>query len=281
MWCRACNRFFSQDWVRRVLSVPLADHQQEIDGNLGSCQADGSQVLEEFGSFGQVSGLRVLDLGCGLGVRTVAVARAGAAEAVGVDTDLEKVRCAERLAERARAPGVAFVAQDGAELAFDAGRFDIVLLLDVIEHVADPASIFEECARVLRRGGRALVGFPPYRSPWGGHLFSHVPIPWVQLLFPDREVLEEWRRVHRRSVNRGEVRCSAKRVRAIMEAETTASLWDCNGMTIARFLELVEGAPLELRAVRYKALGRLGRLATASRGLREVLVTRMTVVLEA
>jgi hypothetical protein len=126
-----------------------------------------------------------------------------------------------------------------------------------------------------------LVGFPPYRSPWGGHLFSHVPIPWVQLLFPDGEVLEEWRRAYRRSADRGEFWCSAKRARAIMEAETTASLWDCSGMTIARFLELVEGAPLELRAVRYKALGRLGPLATASRSLREVLVTRMTAVLEA
>lgn len=267
--------------MRRALSVPSADHQRDVDGYFDRCQSSGLRVLDDFGSFGRVSGLRVLDLGCGLGATIVAVARAGAAEAVGVDTDLEKVRRAARLADRAHTFGVAFFVQNGAELAFEAGHFDVVLLLDVIEHVANPAAVLCECARVLRRGGRLLVSFPPYRSPWGQHLFSHVPIPWVQLLFPDSEVLEEWRRVHRRSVENGEVRCSAKRERAIMEARKTASLWDCNGMTIARFAELVEHAPLELREVRYKALGRLCRLATASYRLREVLVTRASFVLEA
>jgi SAM-dependent methyltransferase len=281
VWCRICNRFFSLGWVRRALSVPVFDHLADAEGAFSRCQAEGLRALDEFGPFGVVSGRRVLDLGCGLGAHSVAVARAGAAEVIGVDSDLEKVRRARTLADHAGAPGVGFVAQSGSALAFEAGRFDTVLMLDVIEHLAEPAAVLDECARVLRRGGHVLVGFPPYRSPWGGHLFSHLPIPWAQQLFPDREVLEEWRRVYLRSVARGEISCSTKRARAIMEAETTASLWDCNGMTIARLLDLVDRARLEPRLVRFKVLGRLDRLAACSERLREVLVTRMTVVLEA
>jgi SAM-dependent methyltransferase len=210
----------------------------------------------------------------------VAVAGAGAAATVGVDNDLEKIHRARSLTERSGVRSVAFAVQSGTRLAFDAGQFDVVLVLDVIEHLSDPAEVLGECARVLRRGGRVLIGFPPYRSPWGGHLFTHVPIPWAQLLFPDHEVLDVWREVYGQAIARGEVRCSAKRARAIIEAESTDALWDCNGMTIARFLDLVDRAPLRMSSIRFKTLGNVGGLVTGRSWLREHLVTRLTAVLE-
>lgn len=44
-----------------------------------------------------------------------------------------------------------------ADAAFDAGSFDLVTLWDVIEHVADPAAVLAEVARVLAPGGRAVL----------------------------------------------------------------------------------------------------------------------------
>ena len=79
---------------------------------------------------------------------------------------------------------------------------------------------------------------------------------------------------------RGEIRCSAKRVQAIIDAESTADLWDCNGMTISHFLELVARSPLEMTVFRLKTLGNLGGLAMVSSRLRECVVTRTTAVLE-
>jgi len=222
-----------------------------------------------------------MDLGCGLGAKTIAVSGAGAAKVVGIDTDLEKVRRAREVAGRSGADGIEFAVQSGSHLAFKDDCFDVVLLLDVVEHLTDPAKVVAECARVLRSGGRMLVGFPPYRSPWGGHLFTHVPIPWVHLLFPDREVLDLWRDAHLAAVRRGEVQCSAKRARAIIEAERTAELWNCNGMTVARFLELVDRAPVRVRETRFKTLGNVGGWVTKMPTLREHLVTRMMVVLAA
>lgn len=280
VWCRPINRFFSSKSVRRLLSVPLNEHQTDAEGYIRRPWAEETGFLDEFGRHAEVAGGRVLDLGCGLGARTVAVAGAGAATTVGVDNDVGKIHRARRLSRRLGTPSVSFTVQSGTRLAFDAGRFDVILMLDVIEHLKDPSRVLAECARVLRPGGRVLIGFPPYRSPWGGHLFSHVPIPWVQLIFSDREVLEVWREVFVDAVARGEVACSAKRSRAIMEARNTNSLWDCNGMTIARFLDLVERTPLRMSSIRFKTLGGIGGPVTRQPWLREHLVTRVIAVLE-
>jgi 2-polyprenyl-3-methyl-5-hydroxy-6-metoxy-1,4-benzoquinol methylase len=264
-----------------LLSTPAAEHQTDIEGYLRRERAEETTFLEAFGTHGEVEGERVLDLGCGLGAKATAVARAGAEEVVGVDFDLEKVHGARSLADRVGARDVRLAVQSGTDLAFGHDRFDVVLLLDVIEHMPDPETVLAECARVLRKGGRVLVSFPPYRSAWGGHLFTHVPVPWVHLLFPDREVLDLWREIYSKAVVSGKVRCSAKRAHAIIEAETTAALWDCNGMTISRFLDLVDRAPLELKEIRFKTLGNLAGFVTRMPKLREFLVTRLMIVLEA
>ena len=264
-----------------MLSVPVAEHQTDSEGYLRRPWAEETEFLAEFGRHGVLSGERVLDLGCGLGARTAAVAGAGAAETVGVDNDMSQIHGARRLSRRSGVPSVSFAVQSGTRLAFAADRFDVVLMLDVIEHLSDPGGVLAECARVLRPGGRVLIGFPPYRSPWGGHLFSHVPIPWVHLLFPDHEVLEVWREVFAEAVARGEVTCSAKRSRAIMEARKTTSLWDCNEMTIAGFFDLVDRSPLRLSSIRFRTLGRIGGPVTRQAWLREYLVTRAIAVLEA
>jgi len=280
MWCRPLNRFFSLGWVRRRLSTPAAEHQTDIEGYYRRHRMEGIEFLESFGAAGEVSGERVLDLGCGLGIRTMAVAEAGAAAAVGVDSDLEKIHRARTQADLSGVRSVSYSVQCGTSLAFDAAHFDVVLVLDVMEHLGDPTAVLRECARVLRRGGRVLIGFPPYRSPWGGHLFTHVPIPWAQQLFPDRELLEVWREVHQEMVARGEFRCSPERARAIEAAKTTADLWGCNGMTVAAFLDLVDHIPLELKLIRFKTFGNLGGSLIMRSTLREYLVTRLVAVLE-
>lgn len=280
MWCRTFNLIFGLTLVRRCLSTPIAEHQIDIEGYFSRNRAEGTAFLDEFGRISEVAGKQVLDLGCGLGVRAMAVAAAGAAATAGIDNDVEKVHRARDRAVGSGLESVAFSVQCGTRLAFADDQFDLVLVLDVLEHLSDPVGVLGECARVLRPGGRVLIGFPPYRSPWGGHLFTHVPIPWAQQLFPDREVLETWREVHREMVARGEFRCSPERARAIEDATTTADLWGCNGMTVAAFLDLVDHIPLELKLIRFKTLGNLGGSLIMKSKLREYLVTRVVAVLE-
>ncbi len=99
-------------------------------------------------------GRRVLDAGCGAGPALRYLERLGA-EAIGLDLVLYALRQARR---QVRAPLVAGDLSQGIPLASES--VDLVLLADVIEHLEPEAGrlLLEECRRVLRPGGRVIVG---------------------------------------------------------------------------------------------------------------------------
>ncbi|MBD3367075.1 MAG: methyltransferase domain-containing protein [Candidatus Eisenbacteria bacterium] len=107
-------------------------------------------------------GRRVLDLGCGDGGCTAAFAE-DAASCVGVDID--EFPWPQR-------PNLEFVQGDvlDPELANTlSGRFDLVLIRDVIEHVEDKPTLMEHAIGALDGSGHILITFPPYYSPFGAH----------------------------------------------------------------------------------------------------------------
>jgi ubiquinone/menaquinone biosynthesis C-methylase UbiE len=97
-------------------------------------------------------GSRVLDVGCGTGGLSVAIATAASAAVTGIDES-------ERFVARARAmPGtVDFVVGDAERLPFATGSFDRVLLSLVLHQLGRPEAGVREAYRVLREGGRVLV----------------------------------------------------------------------------------------------------------------------------
>ncbi len=105
---------------------------------------------------------KVLDLGVGDGRIATELARTGAA-VTGVDPS----RVALELA-RAAHPELELVAtlEDG-RLPFEDAIFDVVVCLDVLQHVADTQALLSEARRVLRPGGDLAVSVP-----WHGRLRS-------------------------------------------------------------------------------------------------------------
>lgn len=93
-------------------------------------------------------GEKVLDLGCGRGYWSGRAARAGA-EVVAYDVKRERI---DRSA--LRYPNVRFVHGSAEETGLEDESFDVILLLSVLEHTADPERVLAEVARVLRPGGR-------------------------------------------------------------------------------------------------------------------------------
>jgi 2-polyprenyl-6-hydroxyphenyl methylase/3-demethylubiquinone-9 3-methyltransferase len=103
-------------------------------------------------------GERVLDVGCGEGLFTAELARAGA-RVLGIDVAEEPLRRA-----RARHPelDLRLVEGEGAWALPDSG-FDVVWAGEVIEHVADTAAWLSEVRRVLRSGGLLLLSTPAHQ----------------------------------------------------------------------------------------------------------------------
>lgn len=68
------------------------------------------------------------------------------------------------------------------------GKFDIIILRDVIEHLDDTKLALKNIGKLLKKGGFLFVTFPPYHSPYGGHQHTLAnfwgKIPYIHLL-PD------------------------------------------------------------------------------------------------
>lgn len=103
---------------------------------------------------GDWRGLRVLDLGCGGGFMAEALARRGAS-VTGVDPSAPALAAARRHAGEA---GLAIDYQQGSgeRVPVAAGAVDVVVCVDVLEHVDDLGQVLDEVRRVLRPGGLFL-----------------------------------------------------------------------------------------------------------------------------
>jgi 2-polyprenyl-6-hydroxyphenyl methylase/3-demethylubiquinone-9 3-methyltransferase len=106
-------------------------------------------------------GARVLDVGCGGGLLSEAMARAGAS-VLGLDLSAELIGVA-KLHRLESTQGGAVLDLDyrvqSVEALADAepGTFDAITCMEMLEHVPDPASILDACARLLKPGGRLFV----------------------------------------------------------------------------------------------------------------------------
>lgn len=134
-----------------------------------------------------LDGMEVLDIGCGSGGILSAFVETGAL-CTGIDRNESRIAFAQAsaLGEK-RSPR--FILGDVLHTPLPSGSFDLVLLIEVVEHLQDLDSV----ERVLRlagqlvssRRGWILVTFPPYRSPFGGHQAGwpkRIYLPWIHLL---------------------------------------------------------------------------------------------------
>lgn len=130
---------------------------------------------------GSLAGKRVVDVGCGGGILTEALAQAGAST-LGVDLAEKSLQVAKL---HALDTGVSvdyekIAVEDLA--ARQPGEFDVVVCMEMLEHVPDPASVVRACARLAKPGG-TLTFSTLNRNPksW---LFAIVGAEYVLKLLP-------------------------------------------------------------------------------------------------
>ena len=101
-------------------------------------------------------GLRLLDIGCGGGLLSEPMSRLGF-EVIGVDASERNIGTAKIHAARGGVEVEYLCTTAEALLAAGEPPFDVILNMEVIEHVADPAAYLRDCARLLKPGGMMIV----------------------------------------------------------------------------------------------------------------------------
>ncbi|MGA3020067.1 MAG: methyltransferase domain-containing protein [Bryobacteraceae bacterium] len=149
-----------------------------------------------------VTGKRVLDIGCGVGGRCAYLARRGAAQVVGIDINAAEIELAKQVCAKVQPelmPAIQFLVSREDTALPEIGQFDLVLLVDAMEHVVSPPSILRLAYDYVRPGGKCCfntIGWYNYHGSHCGYM------PWLNLFFSDETIIN----VIRWSVSRADYR---------------------------------------------------------------------------
>jgi 2-polyprenyl-3-methyl-5-hydroxy-6-metoxy-1,4-benzoquinol methylase len=202
----------------------------------------------------------VLDFGCGTGRQAIAIAQQGARSVVGVDTNNALLPRAENFARDAGVQDrVAFLARLDEP---DVPRFDVIISQNSMEHYPDPYAVLCRMKAVLRPRGAILITFTSlWYSPWGTHTQYFTRLPWVNLIFSERTVMEVRKHYRADGANRYE--------------DIAGGL---NRMSLRKFEGLIRAAALRVEYRKYEGVKKLD-VATRIPLVRELLTNRVTCLL--
>jgi 2-polyprenyl-6-hydroxyphenyl methylase/3-demethylubiquinone-9 3-methyltransferase len=130
----------------------LADEWWDESGSLKTLHAINPIRLAYIEQFAELESARVLDVGCGAGILSEALARRGAA-VTGIDLAPQNIAAARTHAE-AQQLSVEYEIDCVENVAAgQPGSYDVVTCLELLEHVPDPEQSIAACARAVRPGG--------------------------------------------------------------------------------------------------------------------------------
>lgn len=130
----------------------------------------------------QLSGKRVLDIGCGGGILSDAMARKGA-RVTGIDLSVKALRVAQLHALEANTVNVDYQEISAEAMALqEPASFDVVTCMEMLEHVPDPSSVVRACAALVKPGG--WVFFSTLNRNPKSFLFAVLGAEYILRLLP-------------------------------------------------------------------------------------------------
>lgn len=229
------------------------------------------RIYEDFEPYWDLGEKMVLDVGCGLGGKLLFYAEQGAKKVVGIDLrPFSAMSASHLISEQANDSIIHIAVADGAMLPFVDNVFDVVISINVLEHVTNPLSVLRECRRVLRPGGRLYLHFPPFYSPWGAHLDGWINFPWPHLFFP------EWALVRAAALVEEQKRLNEQFIPpAQVYWDRLSGLYELNRLTIRQFWKLVKETNLQVLQCRFLPFG---RHALKQGAIRRILLTLLSAI---
>jgi SAM-dependent methyltransferase len=145
-------------WERHIHDLEITKHPVGSRGffdDLDQYHFEKLHHLPRLVRFDEWRGRSVLEVGCGAGVDLARFARGGA-KVCGVDLTASAIALAKANFEQQRLTGQ-FEVADGESLPFADQAFDLVYAHGVVQYTANPQRLVNECHRVLKPGGQAIV----------------------------------------------------------------------------------------------------------------------------
>ncbi|BDX21970.1 ubiquinone biosynthesis O-methyltransferase [Polynucleobacter sp. TUM22923] len=128
-----------------------------------------------------LQGKRVLDVGCGGGILAESMAQSGA-QACGIDLSERALKVAELHALEVGASLLYRAISAEALAEEEPGQYDVVTCMEMLEHVPDPASVVQACAKLCKPGG-TLFFSTLNRNP-KSYLFAIVGAEYILRMLP-------------------------------------------------------------------------------------------------
>jgi len=204
-------------------------------------------------------GKRVVDFGSSLGLQSIALAREYGCTVRGIEINPKHLEKAVELARQESMPQVTFCFRVDEDMK---GQYDVVISQNSMEHYSDPGATLNEMASLVKPGGKILITFgPPWFAPYGSHMHFFCRVPWINLLFSERVVMNVRQRFRDDGAKRYE--------------EVESGL---NKMTVGKFERLIRQCGLHMERVGYTCVRRLNFLARMPL-LRELFINHVTCVL--
>lgn len=119
---------------------------------------------------------RVLDVGCAEGTFAILLSKLGY-DVVGVDISSRFVKKARKLAKKEGAGARFYIANVEEDLDIQNGKFDVVVMTEVLEHLISPTKALRNIWNVLKQDGIAIISVPNVLNPVRivANLFKIVP----------------------------------------------------------------------------------------------------------
>jgi SAM-dependent methyltransferase len=105
---------------------------------------------------------RILEIGCGTGHNLPMLAQFGTVEAIEIDPAAREI-ASERLGRPISAAPLPMLP------GIERGAYDLIAVLDVVEHIEDDVAALRAMAACLKPGGKILVTVPAHRWMWSAH----------------------------------------------------------------------------------------------------------------
>jgi 2-polyprenyl-3-methyl-5-hydroxy-6-metoxy-1,4-benzoquinol methylase len=232
-------------------ALPVATYTYTIDNALNFAR----KTVPELESL--IRGKSVLDYGCGPGFQAVAMARAGASHVYGLDINQDWLNAGRSLAETNGVRNIEF------GTAPVSGGYDVVVSLNAMEHYTDPAAELTRMLSLTR--SHVIVSFCElWYSPYGTHLNGTTRLPWLNLLFSDKTIIN----VRNLYPDGSDGATRFEEVRGGL-----------NRMTLRRFESMIAGLPeVEVEQFRLRGVKNFN-LATKLPLLRELFISSVTCIL--